>query len=64
MQTTTKTYRAAYVNYMVLTGPEHSHLEDEKLIEIALTELKDNGCYGDEHHQVTEQDIEIGDWTE
>ena len=55
-------YRAAYVGETVLTGPEHAHMSDADLVTEALAEARRAGLLGDEPHQITADDLEIGTW--
>lgn len=64
-------YRAAYVNFTVLTSPEHAHLTDDELMAEAVAEAKRAGIYGHDYTSddgdiigIEEDDIVIGMWTE
>jgi hypothetical protein len=39
-------YRAAVVGEEAITCPEHAHLSDEELIEVAVKRMKEDGSYG------------------
>lgn len=49
-------YRACYVGDCVLTGPEHSHLDDDGLRAEAMAEVERAGL------DVSEDELEIGTW--
>lgn len=60
------TYRAAYINDVVLTGPEHARLDDKALMAEAIAEAERTGLIGDDEHQIRADEaadrITIGDW--
>jgi hypothetical protein len=65
------TYRAAYVNDVVLTGPEHAHLSDEDLIDVAVAQAKAAGILGEDYVDsednrlgIIKSDVKIGPWTD